>query len=258
MTDFPQQTRTPALRFLQKLFPPRIEHHRAFLNRLRDKYGLEIGGPSKVFGRRGIVPVYPVISGLDGCNFSSQTIWEGNIQEGEDRYRYAKGKKAGHQFINDAVTLKGIANETYDFIISCGCLEHIANPLKALFDWIRVIKVGGHLLLLVPHKDGTFDHRRPLTTFEHLIDDLDRSVGEDDLTHLPEILELHDLSLDPPAGDPEQFRQRSLRNIENRCLHHHTFNTELAARTVQHTGLRIIEARTGPPFWIAVLAKKTT
>ena len=256
MTDFPQQVRTPAVRLLQKIFPPRITRYRTYLERLRGGYGLEIGGPSKVFSRRGIVPVYPVVAGLDGCNFSSQTVWEGNIQEGEGRYRYAKGRTPGRQFINDAVTLEGIASNTYDFIISCGCIEHIANPLKALSEWLRVIRSGGHLLLLVPHRDGTFDHRRPLTPFSHLLEDLDRRVGEDDLTHLAEILELHDLAMDPPAGDQEQFRQRSLKNIENRCLHHHTFDRDLVVRMVEHTGLRVVEVQQGPPFWIAVLAEK--
>ena len=47
--------------------------------------------------------------------------------------------------------------------------------------------------LVVPHKDKTFDHNRPVTSLNHLEEDLDNDVDEDDLTHLPEILELHDL-----------------------------------------------------------------
>jgi len=53
------------------------------------------------------------------------------------------------------------------------------------------------------------------------------NIGEDDLSTLPEILKLHDLSMDPPAGNFEQFTKRSLNNYENRCLHHYVYSPNL-------------------------------
>jgi len=58
--------------------------------------------------------------------------------------------------------------------------------------------------------------------------DYANNVGEDDLTHLPEILALHDLSRDEAAGTPEQFHQRCLDNISKRAIHHHVFDTHTA------------------------------
>src|SRR5713226_8445532 len=71
------------------------------------------------------------------------------------------------------------------------------------------------------YKDHTFDWRRPVTTLEHMISDYENQTAEDDLTHVDEILKLHDLSRDLPAGTPEQFRARSLNNSAVRALHHH-------------------------------------
>ena len=70
------------------------------------------------------------------------------------------------------------------------CIEHIANPLKAISEWKRILKDNGLILLIVPHKDKTFDHNRPITSLSHLIEDMKTDVQEDDSTHLPEILEL--------------------------------------------------------------------
>jgi len=201
-----------------------------------EKMGLEIGGPSKIFSRGGRFPVYPIAGRLDNGNFSPRTIWEGSIQEGRT-YRYDKDRQPGYQYICEAVDLKSVASESYDFVLSSHTLEHVANPLRALREWFRVLKEGGVLVLVVPHKDGTFDHRRPVTPLAHLIQDHEQGTTEDDLTHLPEILELHDLAKDPQAGTSEAFKERSMNNPTNRCLHHHVFNTELVVRVLDHLGL---------------------
>jgi SAM-dependent methyltransferase len=44
-------------------------------------------------------------------------------------------------------------NEQFDFIFSSHCLEDMRNPAAILRDWWSKIKVGGHLILYLPHKD---------------------------------------------------------------------------------------------------------
>jgi len=80
------------------------------------------------------------------------------------------------------------------------------------------------MLVIVPDGRTTFDQKRPLTTIEHLESDLQANVQEGDLTHLEEILALHDLSLDPAAGSREQFQRRCLQNSLYRAMHHHVFS----------------------------------
>jgi SAM-dependent methyltransferase len=154
-------------------------------------------------------------------------------------FRYT-GTRIGRQFICEAADLSGILPSSYDFVLSSNSLEHVANPLKALATWIDVLRPGGCLLLVLPRKESNFDHRREVTPFEHLLDDLRNGTTEHDLTHLEDILRLHDYSRDPPAVDAATMRKRSASNFENRCLHHHVFDAELIKRLFDHFRLACV------------------
>lgn len=222
-----------------------------------NKIGIEIGGKSDLFSRRGYIPVYDFSSRIDNINFSSNTIWENTIVEGRN-FKFTKRKNisCGYQYLGEASDLKYINNEYYDFLISSHCIEHIANPIMAMSEWIRVVKDEGVLLLIFPHAEGTFDHKRPVTTLQHMIDDFNNRVDENDLTHLPEILKFHDLSRDPLAGSFEDFKARSHKNFENRCLHQHVFDAKSAIDLVDYMKLEIQGVWVTNPFNIIILAKK--
>ena len=235
--------------------PPRARCLALCQRLVSGRAGLEVGGPSGVFRANGVLPVYPWVAALDNCNFASRTEWEGFIVAGRS-FRYAKDREPGMQYIAEMTDLSQIPSRTYDVLLSSHAIEHTANPVLALSEWIRVLKGGGVLVLLVPHKDGTFDHRRPVTTIQHLFEDFERSTREDDLTHLSEILTLHDLRRDPEAGSPGAFRQRSEKNIDNRCLHHHVFDTALVVRLLDRLQLRIHAVEAARPNHIIAIAQK--
>lgn len=217
--------------------------------------GLEVGGPSAVFGsRRGILPVYPEVGSLDNCNFSGQTVWQAHVEGAT--FVYEAGRAPGRQYIAEASDLSAIPAARYGFLLSSHALEHCANPLKVLGEWLRVLEDGGTLVLLLPHREGTFDHRRPVTPLEHLVADAAAGVGEDDMTHLDEILALHDLALDLGGGTPEQFRQRSTRNEENRCFHQHVFDTRATVRLLDYVGVQLLAVETMLPFHVIAVAQK--
>lgn len=222
---------------------------------VQGRSGIEVGGPSGVFSPRGVLPLYDNVGSLDNCNFASHTTWEGSIAEGRT-FRFSPDKPAGTQYVAETTNLERIASGTYDFLLSSHVLEHSANALLALSEWLRVVKAGGTLVLLLPHKDGTFDHRRPVTRLEHLIADHVAGVKEDDLTHLPEILELHDLARDPGAGSAQEFERRSRANVENRCLHHHVFDTTLVAHLLDHVGLQLLAVEAMRPNHVIAVARK--
>lgn len=217
--------------------------------------GLELGGPSAIFSRRGLLPVYGQARRIDNCNFGRETLWEGLIQEGTTFQFRAEGER-GRQFVADATNLDFIQDSSYNFVLSSHTLEHIANPLKALNEWVRVLATGGLLMLVLPNRQGTFDHRRPITTFKHLLDDFEQDMREDDLTHLDEVLALHDLTMDPEAGDIASFAARSRRNFENRSLHHHVFDESLAVEVVDYFGLDVLAVDVFRPYNILVVARK--
>lgn len=53
----------------------------------------------------------------------------------------------------DAQELKQAGDEWFDFVHSSHCLEHLDDPCVALTNWIRVVKPGGYLIILVPDED---------------------------------------------------------------------------------------------------------
>jgi SAM-dependent methyltransferase len=222
---------------ISRLFPIKIKYYKDVKQFFHSKYGLEVGGPSGDFKPHGCIPIYNIVNKLDGCNFSRSTIWEGAISN--EKYFYYKDRD-GRQFISEATTLNFCSDNFYDFVCSSNCLEHVANPLKAIGEWIRVTKVNGVICLIVPMKEYCFDHKRPVTKFLHLQDDYLKNVDENDLTHLTEILKLHDFKMDPQSGDIRRFKERSIKNILNRAMHHHVFDMNLLELILNFFKLKIL------------------
>lgn len=61
----------------------------------------------------------------------------------------------GHK---DAQTLPEVADESYDTVHSSHCLEHMRAPIVALFNWLRVLRPGGYLVITVPDWD-LYEHK---------------------------------------------------------------------------------------------------
>lgn len=220
-----------------------------------DGVGLEIGGPSPVFRVGGLFPVYETAKCVDNVNFSSKTCWEGDLKDGQNFYFHPK-KEPGTQFIGEGGSLSSLPNEVYDFVLSCHMLEHAANPLGVLQEWKRLLKMGGKLMLILPHKDGTFDHLRPITELQHLIEDFENSRGEDDATHLQEILTMHDLRRDPQQASTVDFEKWIKANKVNRGAHQHVFDMNLSAQMLTQSGFQMLAMEAARPFHIFLLATK--
>jgi SAM-dependent methyltransferase len=218
----------------------KIKKPEPYIDAVRGRQGLEIGGPSIFFDLS--LPVYQHASSIDGANFSQETLWEKKIGSTEP-YKYF-GRQLGRQYILEATDLSVIESEKYDFILSCHSLEHVANPLKALREWHRVLRTNGYLVIAVPNKDAIFDHRRDVTPFSHLVQDDAVEMDETDLSHLAEILEFHDLSRDKAAGSYENFVTRSLDNANVRGLHHHVFDSETLTQCIESVGFTLTQTKT--------------
>lgn len=194
-----------------------------------NKTGLEIGGPSQT----GNI-IYENATVLDNVIFSNNTVWSSHTNE----YKYYENK-IGKVFINDATEIN-ISSDIYDFVFASHTLEHIANPLRAIEEWLRVVKTDGFIILVLPEKSCCFDHNRQVSSFARILKQYKENVGEDDLSTLPEILTLHDLSMDWHAGNFEEFTRRSLKNFENRCLHHYVYSPDLLKEICNHFQCKFI------------------
>lgn len=234
------------------LLAGKVDSFDAVLPFVKGKQGLEIGGPSSAFQRWfKPLPIYHRVGSLDNCDISRVTTWAIH----EDAYTFSPHKAPGRNIFCDASNLSCIADQSYDFVLSSHNLEHFANPVKALYEWKRVIRPGGGLIVLLPNHMRTFDHRRSPTTVDHMFEDFRNETPEDDLFHLPEIMEKHDFSLDPGTASVEAFHKRSLDNFNNRCLHHHVFDASNSRELLVRSGLEVLAVEQPLPNHIFLLAR---
>lgn len=63
------------------------------------------------------------------------------------------GMKGVDVHVDTCEDLSIFASQSMDFIFSSHLLEHIVNTKAALKEWMRVLKVGGRLVLYLPHKE---------------------------------------------------------------------------------------------------------
>lgn len=136
---------------------------------------------------------------------------------------------------------------SYDFVFSSHVLEHLPNVIKALHEWLRVLKPGGNLFLVLPHADRTFDRMRAKTTLEHLIEDHQKGVTAPDRSHIEE-MERGWKAQGRPEDD-EEYRRRWGADpwdwdfrFANDVVHYHVWTQDEIVRLLQHLGLKILYA----------------
>ena len=114
------------------------------INILKDKEGIEFGGPTELFGT--IMPLYPHVF-LDGGNIIKENYFQSNLGS-----NFVYGDKLGKQFDVDCTNEKHLSKlKKYDFIVTSHAIEHFANPIKTLKLWQKyVLKKDGYVLSIVP------------------------------------------------------------------------------------------------------------
>lgn len=73
--------------------------------------------------------------------------------------------------IDDGETLGSIPDGSLDFLVANHFLEHCENLLGTLRTHAAKLRRGGRLFYATPNRDFTFDRRRPVTPFAHLVED---------------------------------------------------------------------------------------
>jgi uncharacterized protein YfbU (UPF0304 family) len=108
---------------------------------------------------------------------------------------------------------------------------------------------------VLPDKNFTFDVNRPITKFEHLLEDLNNNTSELDTTHFSEIIELHDLSRDI-IESKEALKKRVEQNEQIRAVHHHVFDFALITQMLNYAGFNIEMQGKYAPFHLITSAVK--
>lgn len=76
----------------------------------------------------------------------------------------------------DAMLMATVEDNTFDFVHSSHCLEHLHSPTVSLTNWLRIVKPGGYVVVTIPEEDmyeqgvwpSTFnpDHKFTFTTLK--------------------------------------------------------------------------------------------
>lgn len=120
--------------------------------------------------------------------------------------------------VDDGERLASVRDASFDFVVAAHLIEHTRNPIGALETWLRVVKPGGHVYLIVPDKRQTFDRARVRTTLEHLILDYRDPSAARDLEHFLE----YALLVQKADGEGAVDLARRLAD-EDHSIHFHTF-----------------------------------
>lgn len=133
----------------------------------------------KAYYRRveaGWFDTYLVGSGIDiGCGPDKlQSPYASYLDDADRLLKFeCRGWDVGD---GDAQKMAGIADESFDFVYSSHCLEHMVDPSEALRNWWRILKPGGFLVVVVPDEDlyeqgcwpsrGNGDHKTTWTVYK--------------------------------------------------------------------------------------------
>lgn len=243
--------RTTALKMISRVHQTRPTCSAQLESALSGARTLEFGGPSKIFFPNNDVPAYALSLQVDNVNFSSQTLWESDLENGAP---FAPQEHPiGTQYLAEANASSKFHD--YDALISSHLIEHTANPIGVLATWKSFVRPNGWLILVIPHRDATFDHKRPATRLDHLIADEYSAMPETDQTHFTEILALHDVTMDRGLSSRAELAERLRNNDQIRGAHHHVFDCSNAGAMVHAAGWEPVAIEARFPMDIIICAR---
>lgn len=129
--------------------------------------------------------------------------------------------------VDDGQWLSKVADNSQDFVLSSHQLEHVQCPLTALENHLRVLKVGGKIIYAIPDKRFTFDQKRDITNFEHLVRDYYRTKNNlytqnDLIEHYCDYF----LHVDHITNESERTKRALEAIAENRDVHFHVWDAK--------------------------------
>ena len=67
----------------------------------------------------------------------------------------------------DATLMEGVEDNQYQTVYASHVLEHLEEPILAIKHWYRITRPGGHLIILVPHRDMYEKKESPPSKWNH-------------------------------------------------------------------------------------------
>jgi SAM-dependent methyltransferase len=159
-----------------------------------------------------------------------------------DRFAEYAGEPTLADYYGDTCDLP-FYNSSVDYVATSHVIEHAANPLSALAEWFRVIRHEGLIYMVIPDRQKTFDHPRPLSEPSHILEDFRNRVTQADGTHIDDFVYGVDWQMFSPDTPPEEERRardelasvyrRSVEAGNEINIHFHTFESHSALELIR-------------------------
>jgi SAM-dependent methyltransferase len=79
-------------------------------------------------------------------------------------------------FVMEGDDLWMFPDNTWDYVLSSHVLEHFFDPVKAVEEWLRVVKPGGYVFMIIPKWRSLPGEDRDCTTLQEIRDRHDGKV----------------------------------------------------------------------------------
>jgi SAM-dependent methyltransferase len=138
--------------------------------------------------------------------------------------------------VGEADDLSFLADRSLNFVIVNHLLEHTDDPMRALVEWLRVLKEGGILFISVPnYKTNEYDFMRTPATIEHFASNHAASSPSQRTAHKIEHWKEYIASVDnaPPGSTGFSRLIEQYKAMDNR-IHFHVYSRELIEDVFRH------------------------
>jgi SAM-dependent methyltransferase len=142
--------------------------------------------------------------------------------------------------IDNGELLATIPEASQDFIVANHFLEHCEDPIRTIETHLGKLKPGGVLFYAVPDKRYTFDHRRPVTPLEHMVEDHEQGAERSRHEHY---VEWSRLVVAEEGDTDERIQARSLElEAAEYSIHMHVWTQAEFLELILHCRERFEEA----------------
>jgi len=103
--------------------------------------------------------------------------------------------------VEDGEDPQSIEDGSLDFVIASHMIEHCEDPVGTIGNWLRILRPGGIIFLVVPDRRRTFDQPREPTSTDHLLQDHREGPAVSHTHHYREWVD----AVHPESEDPDHL-----------------------------------------------------
>jgi SAM-dependent methyltransferase len=113
--------------------------------------------------------------------------------------------------VEDGENPRSLVDESLDFVIASHVIEHCEDPIGTISNWLRVLRPGGVIYLVVPNRKRTFDRDREPTPVQDLLRDYREGPAASRMDHYLEWIESNYPNDPDPQAHAEELAESGYR-----------------------------------------------